>query len=297
MRSFIEQSKVEDGLRPGQEKKWMSRQTKVTFLSAIPFAYRKSIDYADGFLFNYEASSGCQAYNTPSGKDSFFVFNDLFNMINKRMDYHTKAYMLEAIKAKASIPIIKEHLKLGRQAVVFHNFNKGGGYNPFNLARGTLPNQTQAAYDSLISAMPNLLELDMNDLQSPIETFTKAFGDELRLFNGKVSKKDRAAGVKQFNEDNNGVNVVLVQADAGGAGISLHDTTGVHQRVLFNLGIHKTGVDRTTKDITRFYEFYQEVYLAHRTLSHYLKTGQQEEAEDFFQENKGILSLKQIGRK
>ncbi|RLB93294.1 MAG: hypothetical protein DRH26_04205, partial [Deltaproteobacteria bacterium] len=61
----------------------------------------------------------------------------------------------------------------------------------------------------------------------------------------------------------------------------------------FGLGIHKTGVDRTTKDITRFYEFYKEVETANRTLNHYMTTGQQDTAKDYFLENKETISMKQ----
>jgi superfamily II DNA/RNA helicase len=65
----------------------------------------------------------------------------------------------------------------------------------------------------------------------------EAFGDSAREFNGTVPEKQRLANKDEFNDDASGVKVLLVQSDAGSGGISLHDTTGGHQRVLVNLGM------------------------------------------------------------
>src|SRR5690606_7808225 len=76
----------------------------------------------------------------------------------------------------------------------------------------------------------------MRDLYSPIEAMRRAFPDAL-FFNGTISKAERRKNADLFNDDNSGRNLIVVQSDAGREGISLHDTTGKHQRVLINLGI------------------------------------------------------------
>ena len=50
------------------------------------------------------------------------------------------------------------------------------------------------------------------------------------------SGQDAARNVARFQDDASGPQLILVQSQAGKEGISLHDTTGKHQRVLFNLG-------------------------------------------------------------
>ena len=60
-------------------KKNMAR-SKVLFLSATPFAYEKSIDYAEGYLFNYGASSDNEAYNEGGGYEQFMMANFGYTM-------------------------------------------------------------------------------------------------------------------------------------------------------------------------------------------------------------------------
>ena len=56
-------------------------------------------------------------------------------------------------------------------------------------------------------------------------------------YNGTVSKKERAANLARFNEDGSELDVLVIQSQAGSAGLSAHDVTGGHQRVLINLGM------------------------------------------------------------
>ena len=51
--------------------------TNVLFLSATPFAYRKSTDYGEGFLFSYPEETG--AYSQAGGQDAFLVENFGYN--------------------------------------------------------------------------------------------------------------------------------------------------------------------------------------------------------------------------
>src|SRR5690606_41775325 len=70
----------------------------------------------------------------------------------------------------------------------------------------------------------------------PTRRSSDLFPDAL-FFNGTISKAERRKNADLFNDDNSGRNLIVVQSDAGREGISLHDTTGKHQRVLINLGI------------------------------------------------------------
>jgi hypothetical protein len=178
-------------------------------------------------------------------------FYPLAELINERFDYHTRQYLLEAIKANEAVPLIRQHLDLGRKVVVFHDFKQGGGVNPFDVSTLTssedevsIPTDGGRSYTVTIGELareftdlrPDLQELPLASFRSPVTTMSKAFPD-LLLFNGDVSPKNRSAAIDSFQDDASGKNLILVQSAAGEAGISLHDTTGKHQRVLINLGM------------------------------------------------------------
>lgn len=148
-------------------------------------------------------------------------------------------YMLEAIKAKAAVELAKEYIKQGKKVVVFHDFKVGGAYHPFKKDESKLSGDFLEEYRRFAADRPDLVNLDLSDLKAPIVRFKEAFGNDgtLAIFNGDVSKKNREKAQKDFNDDNGKAKVILVQSDAGQAGISLHDTTGKYQRVLINLGM------------------------------------------------------------
>jgi len=325
---------------------------RALFLSATPFAYEKTVDWANGYLFDYNEGRGDErnefrGYNEGSNRDQFFMqhfgyrmrygkltepdskvdrglmqrqFNGwlkkrgavagrmldvkadydrrfilvesaigaridqalewfetqrkaqnrgtgeageriaaimakadpravalgkLRDKIAEKFDYLSRRYLLEAIKAQEVVPHVREHLALGRKVVVFHDYKKGGGFNPFRISpiSGTAESkEAQAendAYNRVVeeftTEFSDLIESDLWRASSPITTFQQEFPGVL-LFNGNVPKAQRRAAVEKFQDDASGPQVILVQSDAGKEGISLHDTTGVHQRVLFNLG-------------------------------------------------------------
>ncbi|MES3674452.1 DEAD/DEAH box helicase family protein [Halomonas elongata] len=325
---------ITDGLEETRRQRWDEKEVLAAFLSATPFAYRKSIDWANGFLFDYAegqaAIDGQPSYNEGDYRERFFMENfgyrmrtnkltepegevdlglmernfnqrlkdagamrarmlevdhdydrrfqlvadgigtrideglewlrdrsskareqarsgderaqaeamawsDLEDRIRKRFDYLSRSYLLEAIKAKHAIPYIRQHLDQGRKVVVFHGFNKGGGFHPFRPQAGE-PNSDQ--FERLKKERPDLYDLDLTGLQSPLDALSAAFGDRMVQFNGTItSKKTLRDNIEVFNQDGSGKDVIAVQSDKGGAGISLHDTTGQHQRVLINLGL------------------------------------------------------------
>ena len=290
---------------------------KTIFLSATPFAYVKNLDYAEGYLFDYDKSKVGGNYNEANGENDFFIKNFGYRMKNNKLTrpdaevnsgvmerqfheklkkegaisgrrlvldkdyqrgflvtenklgaliddgfkwlneaeggrfralaeiirnnfgYIDKQYLLEAMKADSAIKYAKEYIKQGKKVVVFHGYNKGGSKNPFIIDSRAFDDENsklKLLYHEFLQKRPDLAKLKVS-LPSPIEAFKAAFGDDVLLYNGKVNNADKESNVKKFNDDNSGKDIILIQQDAGKEGISLHDTTGKHQRVLINLGM------------------------------------------------------------
>ena len=334
-------------------EKWATQpRSKVLFLSATPWAYDKTVDYTEGYLFNYPEDQRIGNSNQ-TGRAAFFVqnfgyriryhkltrpehavdsavferdfheklkregvlsgrslqidvdydrrfvrkddvdgnrlddalealdnlaraerdeaaakqktakpgervptpFGALQDHMRKNFDYLERQKLLEAIKARMAIPEIEKHLALGRKVVVFHDFNVGGGFNPFTHLKTrnvvidpetgesadvpVSPMSAEAAegYRKLVEQHPWIAKLNFDGYKAPIKALPDALGKRARLFNGTIPTKQRLQNLADFNTDGSGADVLVVQADAGGAGISMHDTTGKHQRVLINLGM------------------------------------------------------------
>lgn len=295
-------------------------RTRLVALSATPFAYEKTIDWANGYLFNYNEGQTSdknefRGYNQGSNKDRYMMLHFGYSMrynkmtrpdanvdsglmqrqwngnlkksgalsgrmldvvpdydrrfilvdsaignridealewiseqrqaekgqgpyqvlgdaINEQFKYQAKRYLLEAIKADAAIPIVKAHMAMGRKVVVFHDYKKGGGFNPFRI------NSSDSAIKSALSAFndkfKDLVNHPFEDMPSPIDLFSREIPGVL-LINGDEKKADLLKRYKSFQDDANGPQVMLVQS-AKNKGWSGHDTTGKHQRVLINLG-------------------------------------------------------------
>ncbi|MDM1021577.1 DEAD/DEAH box helicase family protein [Acinetobacter sp. VNK23] len=169
-------------------------------------------------------------------------YSELSQLVNKRFDYLSRRRLLEAIKAEEGLPFFKKNIALGRKVIIFHDYNEGGGFRPFafvdhqfNSAKNGDYNDIAAAeYELFCQERPDLIRLNCN-YNSPLVTLRRAFPKAL-LFNGRISKKERQKNVDLFNQDNSGFDLLIVQSDTGSTGISLHDTTGTHQRVNINIG-------------------------------------------------------------
>ncbi|MBB6578938.1 hypothetical protein HNP33_003043 [Comamonas odontotermitis] len=304
------------------------KRPRALFLSATPFAYEKTVDWANGYLFEYPQAEG-GAYNSGDGRQQFMMqhfgyrmrynkltapeagvdsglmqrnFNswlkregvlssrvldvdadydrrfvlidsDLGNridavfqwideqsraegkdqkayhalekLIRGSFDYLSRRYLLEAIKSEHSIPYVKKQLELGRKVVVFHDYKKGGGFNPFNVTanehsdyEGMTADQRAAlagAVSEFRGEFKDLLSSGLENMLSPIEAYKKAFGDQVMAINGDEKAKAMLERYKKFNNDAELPAVLLVQS-AKNAGWSGHDTTGKYQRALVNLG-------------------------------------------------------------
>lgn len=325
---------------------------KVLFLSATPFSHVKNIDYAEGYLFNYDRQNG--NLSTEEAHDKFFVKNfgykirynrleqpdpdvdnsimemefheklkndgaissrrlvidkdydrgfilvdggigkkvdegfeylfnsknnytNLANFLNKSYGYYNKLFLLEAVKAREAIKLIKEYKKIGKKIVVFHRYLKNESKHPFKLSfddeqfkslTSYTKNRIKDEYERFCKERPDLVNLDLSELTSPIQTLTEVFGDKIVIYNGSLSAKEKNDSLSKFNDDNSEVDVILVQADAGSAGISLHDKTGKHQRVLINLGLPTKPVEAIQTE-GRIYRVGQKTNAIFR----YLNTG------------------------
>lgn len=184
-------------------------------------------------------------------------FGQLHDLVQQRFDYLSRQRLLEAIKAHAAVPMISKDLALGRKIVVFHDFNDGAGFDPFAFnvkpeteykwkkpvrdERGTLKMvDEKTTWGEVLAefhaANPAVKTMNFSKYTNPIETLTKAFPKAL-VYNGRIPNKKRSEAKRLFQEDNSGYDIIIVQSAAGEAGISLHDTTGTHQRALHNLGM------------------------------------------------------------
>ncbi|MFN8758871.1 MAG: PLxRFG domain-containing protein [Tagaea sp.] len=201
----------------------------------IDDAIGKKID--DGILFLREGADG--------------RYRPLYYALEQSFDYLTRARLLEAIKAKHAVPLIKQYIDLNRKVVVFYDYNSGGGIAPFqfDLQNGSLVstkdergqpvtikfNQLAAQFRS---ARPDLWNMDFSDYPDPVTHLTASFDKEtLGVYRGATGDPERARIKREFNSDASKMKVILVQAQAGGAGLSLHDTTGRFPRVLMNVGL------------------------------------------------------------
>lgn len=304
--------------------------TKVVFLSATPFAYHKTLRYADGYLFQSPKSEGGRGYNEAGGFDSFLVsnfgyrmrynkltqpesgvdmdlmeraFTDrmiksgaisgraidvpfdysrefvlvdaglgadldrgmgiLFGWIDRdqnkwnhigeiarqRFRYHYVQQLMEAIKAMQAVGRIRQHIALGRKAIVFHSYVNSMPFHPFRgLSDLAASPEAKKEVEEFESRYPDLLSLDVGDIVNPLRLLEREFGDAVVFYNGTVSEKKREQNVNAFNDDNSPVKVLVGQVQSIKEGVSLHDTTGKHVRVGVHLELPIRPTDATQEE-------------------------------------------------
>lgn len=172
----------------------------------------------------------------PSGKGKEGSFADLWlSRMNMALDF-----VLETEKASASVPVIKSYLSRGKKVVLYHDLKESKITRPFKLTDAEYKRmnaEQKKQYNAFKKMFPEYADLDLSQELSAINIIKEAFGDKVRFVNGNESDSKRKAAVKEFNDDNSGVDIIMVTSAAGQEGISLHDKTGAHPRVLINLGL------------------------------------------------------------
>lgn len=173
-------------------------------------------------------------------------------------DYNYGSALFETMKVAAMLPRLREHIAAGRKVVVFHRrvSSKEPLQAPFGMILGEnaekaikkLPKDKQpearTRLNELRSKYSELLKWEQTlDFSMPREQLAKAFGeDNVLYFSGQESSKVKNEAVKQFNDDNSGKNIIVIQEASGKEGISLHDTTGKHQRVCITLALPQSPI-------------------------------------------------------
>lgn len=176
-------------------------------------------------------------------------YDMMLNHLRKTFNYHARVRMLEAIKAKWAVERARKHMELGRKVVLFHSRIQGGTINPFHLFAGAASladsdiaatDEDQALYQAaaaeFVAERHDLMTLDINT-KRPLDLFAEEFGDQLTVYNGTITNKQKTDNPDKFNSDAGEIQVIAVQDEGGKEGISLHDATGANQRVLINLGL------------------------------------------------------------
>lgn len=173
-------------------------------------------------------------------------------------DYNYGSALFETMKVANIIERIKAHLDAGRKVVIFHRRveTKEPLKPPFasmleqanRLIAMMKPGEEQKKAIKAVSEYrkkyADLLEWEQTlDYSMPREQIAKVFGkDNVLFFSGKESSKVKDKAVDTFNDDNSGKNIIVIQEASGKEGISLHDTTGKHQRVCITLALPQSPI-------------------------------------------------------
>src|SRR5690606_25441798 len=126
------------------------------------------------------------------------AYRNIYSAVMDTFDHQRKMFLLESMKARAAVPIIKQHLALGRKVLVVHDYNQGGGFNPFAESLKDMDPQLRPAARELFQRP--LFRINFSGLESALNTLLEAFPNAL-TFNGTVPKAKRRANADKFNDD------------------------------------------------------------------------------------------------
>ena len=173
-------------------------------------------------------------------------------------DYTYGSALFETMKVANIIERIKAHLDAGRKVVIFHRRveTKEPIKPPFAsmleqanrsialMKPGEEQKKAIQAVKDFRKKYADLLEWEQTlDYSMPREQIAKVFGkDKVLFFSGKESTKVKDKAVDTFNSDDSGKNIIVIQEASGKEGISLHDTTGKHQRVCITLALPQSPI-------------------------------------------------------
>lgn len=163
--------------------------------------------------------------------------------VSRKYNYNYISQLLECIKAKEIHTRIEQHLLLGRKVVIFHNYNNSIVSHPFQFSIPELTEKDENVSNDLVKEIfkfqeeySDLWNMDLSSIINTRSAIKESF-PYAKEFNGTINKRVRSENLNEFNRDASSVNVIIVQVKAGQEGISLHDKTGTHQRVIINLGL------------------------------------------------------------
>jgi len=180
-------------------------------------------------------------YRAATGfEESRDKWENLARAMTSLWDYNRTVKVLEAVKARAYIPRIRQHRALGRQVVVFHSRLQENILAPYALP--PMPESVQPlVWTQEVTAFeaehPEFVPLRAKTFVDARTVLSRAFGEEIAEFNGTVTDRNRESVIDAFNDDDSPTRILLVQRDAGKEGMSVHDQTGKYPRVLIDLAL------------------------------------------------------------
>lgn len=173
-------------------------------------------------------------------------------------DYNYGSALFETMKVANIIERIKAHLDAGRKVVIFHRrveikeplkppfayLLEQANRSIVLMKPGEEKKKAIQAVKDFRKKYADLLEWEQTlDYSMPREQIAKVFGkDKVLFFSGKESTKAKDKAVDTFNSDDSGKNIIVIQEASGKEGISLHDTTGKHQRVCITLALPQSPI-------------------------------------------------------
>lgn len=137
--------------------------------------------------------------------------------------------LTEALRVKASLDRIAKHIAMGRKVVVFHERQRLNIQNPFHFK--SPDDETRNEISRLKAAQPWIFDIDLGGLLPAPIAIGNHFGDRVSYFSGQ-NKSTRDKELSEFNLDSGAKDILVIQKDAGKEGLSAHDITGEHPRVL-----------------------------------------------------------------
>lgn len=220
-------------------EKWKESGVMSTRQINLKYDYSREFIKLDSII-GQKIEEGFELFYTDSFCDKYPLLSE---RIHKKHNHLYITQLLECIKAREICDRIKSHLSFNRKVVVFHNYNNSLPSHPFQFKISEFLDKDEFFNRDLEIEISNFKNeycvfwnLDLENLLNVRETIKKNF-PQSREFNGTINKKQRSKNILDFNTDHSDVNLIIVQIKAGQEGISLHDRTGVHQRVLINLGL------------------------------------------------------------
>lgn len=214
-------------------------------------------DYSRDFILlnsdiGKKIDDGLEIFHSDHFQKNYLVLKE---WIDKRYDGLYVKQLLEAIKSRLIIPRVKEHLAYGRKVVIFHDFNMSQPVHPFKFEVEDFISTDNEDYWKVFTGLNQDIKryqeeyieyynMDLSELHNPIDSILENFDeDQVCIYNGRVSKGKRSKLYREFMSDNSRMNIFLGQRKACKEGVSLHDKTGVHQRVFIDLGLPTAPTD------------------------------------------------------
>lgn len=175
-------------------------------------------------------------------------WDHLREQMAKLWNYNRTVKILEAVKARAVLPRIQQHLDMGRKVVVFHSRLQEAELFPYAIPPkpDTVPEVNwRSELQAFYGAHPEFRGLGPIRFSDARTVLANEFGSLVSEFNGTISDKNRETVIADFNDDAGKARILLVQRDAGKEGMSVHDQTGKQPRVLIDLALPVRPTDFT----------------------------------------------------